>query len=63
MKGRDEEYMGRRTLEMNPADRRKRRLKRRFIDEVKEHMEVVTVTEEDTEGRARWRWVICCGGP
>lgn len=44
--------MGRKTLEMDPpASRRRGRPKRRFMDAVKEDMQVMGVTEEGAEGR------------
>ena len=33
----------------------------RFIDMVKEDMQIVGVTEDDAEDRERWRMMICCG--
>ena len=36
------------------------RLKRRFMDVVKEDMAEVEVTEEDTVDRNNWRRKICC---
>ena len=30
---------------------------------VKEDMQLVCMTEEDAEHRARWKWMICCGNP
>ena len=60
----DDGYIGRRTLRMQLAGKRKRgRPKRRFMDVVKEDMGEPEVTEEDTEGRNNWRWKICCGDP
>ena len=64
VKRRDEGYVGRRMLDMDlPGRRRRGRPKRRFMDAVKEDMQVVGVTEEDAEDRARWRRVIRCGDP
>ncbi|XP_063849720.1 uncharacterized protein LOC135094103 [Scylla paramamosain] len=60
----DEGYVGRRMLDMDLPGRRKRgRPKRRFMEAVKGDMQVVGVTEEDTEDRAYWRRVIRCGDP
>ena len=36
---------------------------RRFMDVVKEDVQVVNVTEESTEDRAHWRRVIHYGDP
>ncbi|KAK4290600.1 hypothetical protein Pmani_036511 [Petrolisthes manimaculis] len=60
---RDEEDVGRKMLEMDLPGRRKRGSpKRRFMDVVKEDniMQVVGVTEEDVDDRARWKQVIRC---
>ena len=46
-----------------PGKRKRRRHKRRFTDTVKEDMDEVEVTEEDTEDRNSWRWNIHCGDP
>ena len=60
----DDGYIGRRMLMMELSGKRKRgRLKRRFMDVVKEDMAEVEVTEEDTEVRNNWRWKIRCGDP
>ena len=53
---RDSEYIGRRMIKVEPPGRRQRgRPKRRFLDVVRENMQVVGVTEEATEDRDRWR--------
>ena len=47
---------------MELSGKRKRgRPKRRFMDEVREDMADVEVTEADAEDRAEWRWKSRCG--
>ncbi|KAI5086740.1 hypothetical protein C0J45_2291, partial [Silurus meridionalis] len=59
---RDMNYIGRRMLKMEPPGRRKRgRPKRRFMDVVREDMQVVGVKEADVEDRVVWRRMIRCG--
>ena len=54
--------IGRRMLEMElPGRRRRGRPERRFMDAVKEDMQIVGVRVEDTEKRLKWKTVICCG--
>ena len=49
---RDQEYVGRRVMEMElPGKRKKRRPKRRFLDVVKEDMGEVGAREKDIENR------------
>ncbi|KAI5615084.1 hypothetical protein C0J50_3309, partial [Silurus asotus] len=57
-------YISRRMLRMEPPERRKRgRPRRRFIDVVREDMQVVGVKEADVEDRGVWRRMIRCGDP
>ena len=64
MQRRDSRYTGRRRLEMElPGRRRRGRPKRRFMDAVKEDMQVVGVRLEDTKNRSKWKAVIRCGNP
>ena len=42
---------------------RRGRPKRRFMDAVKEDMQVVGVRVEDTKNRLKWKTVIRCGNP
>ena len=42
-----------------PGRRRRGRPKRRFMDVVREEMQVVRI--EDTENRVKWKTVIRCG--
>lgn len=59
--GRDEEYVKRRMLDVNPPGRRKRwRPIIRFMDVLQDSMRVVGVTLED---RGRWRQVTSSGNP
>ena len=46
-----------------PGRRRRGRSKRRYIDPVKEDMQIVGVRVEDTENREKWKTVIRCGDP
>ena len=60
----DDGCTGRRMLKMElPGKRKRGRSKRRFIDMVREDMQVVGATEEDAENRKRWKQVIRCGDP
>ena len=61
---RDQEYIGRKMMEMElPGKRRRGRPKRRFLDVVKEDMEDVGAKETDVEDRKVWRMMINCGHP
>ena len=61
---RDQEYVGRKEMEMElPGKRRKGRPKRRFVDVVKEDMEEVGAKETDVEDRKVWKMMIRCGHP
>ena len=61
---RDQEYIGRRVMEMELLEKRKRgRLKRRFPDVVKEDMGEVDAAEKDIENRMLWRNMTRCGYP
>ena len=61
---RDQEYVGRRVMEMElPGKRRKGRPKERFLDVVKEDMKEVDVKEMYIEDRKMWRMMIRCGHP
>ena len=61
---RDQEYVGRKMMEMELLGKRKRgRPKRRFLDAVKEDMREVGVKEMDVEDRKMWRMMIRCGHP
>ena len=59
---RDQEYVGRKMMEMElPGKRRRGRPKRRFLDVVKEDMREVGAKETDVEDRKIWRMMIRCG--
>ena len=61
---RDQEYVGRKMMEMELSGKRKRgRPKRRFLDVVKEDMEEVGAKETDIEDRKKWMMMIRCGHP
>ena len=61
---RDQEYVGKKMMEMELLGKRKRgRPKRRFLDVVKEDMEEVGAKETDVENRKMWRMMIRCGTP
>ena len=61
---RDQEYVGRKMMEMELAGKTKRgRPKRRFLDMVKEDMEEVGAKEMDIEDRKMWRMMIHYGHP
>ena len=61
---RDQEYVGRKLMEMElPEKRRRGKHKRRFLDVVKEDMGEVGAKETDVEDRKMWRMMICCGHP
>ena len=59
---RDQEYVGRKMMEMElPGKRKRGRPKRKFLDVVKEDMEEVGAKETDIEDRKMWRMMIRCG--
>ena len=61
---REQEYVGRKMMEMELPEKRKRgRPKRRFLDVLKEDMEEVGAKEMDIEDRKMWRMMIRCGQP
>ena len=61
---RDQEYVGKKMMEMElPGKRKRGRLKRRFLDVVKEGMGEVGAKETDVEDRKVWRMMIRCGHP
>ena len=61
---RDQDYVGRKMMEMElPGKRKRGRPKRRFLDVVKEDMEEVGAKETDIEDRKMWRIMIRCGHP
>ena len=61
---RDQEYVGRKMMEIVlPGKRKRGRPKRRFLDVLKEDMKEVGAKETDVEDRKVWRMMICCGNP
>ncbi|XP_051790978.1 uncharacterized protein LOC127529870 [Erpetoichthys calabaricus] len=61
---RDAGYIGRKMLRIElPGKRKRGRPKRRFMDVVREDMQVMGVTEQNTEDRKIWKKMIRCGDP
>ena len=60
---RDQEYVGRKMMEMELPGKRRGRPNRIFLDVVKEDMKEVGVKEMDIEDRKMWRMMIRCGHP
>ena len=61
---RDQEYIGRKMMEMElPGKRKRERPKRRFLDVVKEDMGEVGAREMDIENKKFWEKMIHCGCP
>ena len=59
---RDQEYAGRKMMEMElPGKSRRGRPKRRFVDVVKEDMGEVGAKETDIEDRKMWKMMKHCG--
>ena len=64
VKRREKDYMGKRMMEMAVPGRRKRgRLRRRWMDLVREDMERVGAREGDEVDRVKWRILSRCGDP
>ena len=64
VKRRDDNYVGRRVLEIElPGKRKVGRPKRRFMNAGKEGILEVGVTEEEVHDRRNWRRKIRCGDP
>ena len=61
---RDQDYVGKKMMEMELLGKRKRgRPKRRFLDVVKEDMREIGAKETDVEDRTIWKKMIRCGYP
>ena len=61
---RDQDYVGRKMMEVELPGKRKRvRPKRRFLDVVKEDMGAVVAKGTDVEDRTVWKKMIRCGYP
>ena len=58
---RDQEYVGKKRIEMELQKKRKRGRPIRFLNFVKEVMGEVGVKEMDVEDRTVWKKMICCG--
>ena len=57
-------YIGRKMMKMElPGKRKRGRPKRRFMEMVREDMQVVGTTEGDAEDRKRWKQMLRCGDP
>ena len=64
VKKREEDYVGKRMMEMAVPGRRKRgRPRRRWMHLVREDMERVRAREEDEVDRVKWRILSRCGDP
>ena len=64
IKRREEDYVGKRMIEMAVPGRRKRgRPRRRWMDLVREDMKRVGVREGDEVNRVKWRLLSRCGDP
>ena len=58
---RDQEYVGKKMIEMElPGKRRRGRPKRRFLNIVKEDVDEVSAKETDVKDRKIWRMMIRC---
>ena len=61
---RDQEYVGKKMMELELQGKRKRRRpNRRFLDIVKKYRGEVGAKETDVENRTVWRKMIRCGYP
>lgn len=60
MRRRDGEDVGRRRMETDPPGRGKRRRPKRFMNALKEDVQMMGVTKEDAEDRGRWRRMTRC---
>ena len=61
---RDQEYVGRKMMEMElPRKRKRGRPKKRFLDALKEDMGEVGAKETNVENMTAWRLIIRCGYP
>ena len=59
VKRRDQEYIGRKTLDMVPPGRRKRgRPKQRWIDCVNRYMRAFGTTKDEVHDRTDWRRIV-----
>ena len=59
VKGRDQDYVGRKTLEMVPPGRRKRgRPKQRWMDCVNRDMRAIGTTKDEVHDRTGWKRIV-----
>ena len=58
MKKRDQEYVGRNTLEMVPSERRRGRPKQRWMDCVNQDMRAIGTTKYEVHDRTGWRRIV-----
>ena len=59
VKMRDQDYVGRKTLELVPPGRRKRlRLKQRWMDCVNRDMRAIGTTKDEVHDRTGWRRIV-----
>ena len=64
VKRRDQDYVGRQTLEMAPPGRRKRgRPKQRWMDCVNRDMRAIGTTKDEVHDRTGWRRIVCRSDP
>ena len=64
VKRREEDYVGKRMMEMAvPGIRKRKRPRRRWMDLVRENMERVGAREGDEVDRVKWRILLRCGDP
>ena len=61
---RDDDYIGRRMIDMElPGKRKRGRPKRRYMDMVNEDMRALGLTRDDAGNRELWRKAVRCGDP
>ena len=64
VKRREEDYVGKRMIEIAVPGRRKReRPRKRWMDLMREDMERVGARKGDEVGRIKWRLLLRCGDP
>ena len=64
VKRREEDYVGKRMMEMAVPGRMKRgRPRRRWMDLVREYMERIGAGEGDEDNQVKWRLLSRCGDP
>ena len=59
--GREEEYVGKRVMVMEvPGERRRRRPKRRWLDNIKNDLSERELSGEEAQDRVKWRRLLKC---